>query len=177
MKASNLCKETHYRDYVLHLPISKEEYYDVLGHKELFQECLNRIYRERPELFPDGFGEGFMFKDKSISRHYGICIRSIRLLSSQRVFTILPDFVKVDFNDHLKAKPIKTPKEIIGFILMKEAEGWSLLENDFRRDHSELYYAALKAYGTWKLVLETAGFSPRKAKLLCRSSDGKTSCR
>ena len=177
MKTLNLRKESHYRNFVLHLPIPEEEYYAVLDCRKLFRECLNRIYRERPGLFPDGFGEGFRLKDKLISRYYGICIRSIGLLSSdKRIFSILPTFIRVDF-DVPHANPTRTPKEIIHSIVTKEADGCSLVESDFRRNHPELYFAAIKAYGTWKLILETAGLSSRKAKSLCQLVDRNISAR
>ncbi len=177
MKVYNLYKERHYRNFVLHLPIAESEYYEILDHGKRFRECLVRIHRERPELFPEDFGEDFLLKDKQVSRYYGICIRSIRLRLSKRIFSILPDFIKIDFQNDPETKSVWSPKEIIRSVLAKDADSCSLFEPDFRRDHPKLYYAALEVYGTWKLVLETAGFSPRKSKMLCSSFGQKTSCR
>ena len=167
MTSQNFSRKRHYRKHVLHLPISESKYYEILDHSQLFREWLERLYLQSPNLFPNGFEHGFSFKSDKFYFLYGIRLRSIRLhYQTKRIFAVLPSFINIDINQDAKPKVYKSV-EIIRFVLECEREGISLCESEFRCKHRDYYRSAIKLFGSWVLVLVTAGLSMRKAKSLC----------
>jgi hypothetical protein len=75
------------------LPISKDDYLSLIASPELFRRWIDTSFRDFPELFPEGFDQGFTSKDSRASKKLGIIQRRIRCKATDEVLTIRPSFV------------------------------------------------------------------------------------
>jgi len=74
------------------LPIGEEEYRTIVQDSKDFRHWLDSCYAEMPELFPQGFAEGYAMKDARVSRKQGVPIRRITLRDG-RSYSIRPSFL------------------------------------------------------------------------------------
>lgn len=74
------------------LPISEEEYSEVITDPALFRKKLLELFDEMPGIFPSGFAAGFELKDRRVSEKMQITIRRI-VLRDGTAYTCQPSFV------------------------------------------------------------------------------------
>jgi hypothetical protein len=74
------------------LPFDQPTYPAVVADPAAFRRALGRFFREMPELFPDGFAQGYLMKDRRPSRKLGLCLRRVRLKATGETFTVRPAF-------------------------------------------------------------------------------------
>lgn len=75
------------------LPISTEDYLDLIDDPKRFRDWIDQAYQQHPELFPQSFDLGYRLKDKRDSRKKEIRLRRIRLRSTGEAFSIRPSFL------------------------------------------------------------------------------------
>jgi len=74
------------------LPFDQPTYPAVVADPAAFRQALDRFFRAAPELFPDGFAQGYRLKDRRRSRKLGLCLRRVRLKATGEAFTVRPAF-------------------------------------------------------------------------------------
>jgi hypothetical protein len=74
------------------LPFDQTLYPDLVADPAAFRQALDRFFRDLPELFPDGFAQGFLLKDRRRSRKLGLLLRRVRLKATGGTFTVRPAF-------------------------------------------------------------------------------------
>jgi hypothetical protein len=74
------------------LPFDQPTYPATVADPSAFRAALADFFRRMPELFPDGFGGGYLLKDRRPSRKLGLPLRRIRLKVTRGTFTIRPAF-------------------------------------------------------------------------------------
>jgi len=74
------------------LPVSEEEYQRLMHDPAALREYLDVCYEEMPELFPDGFSDGYEMKDSRSSKKMGLRLRRVELRSGVS-YTLRPCFV------------------------------------------------------------------------------------
>jgi len=75
------------------LPFDKARYEQVIDKPEAFRKALDQAFRDMPELFPQAFAEGYVFKDVRTSKKTGLRLRRIECKATGEAFTIRPSFV------------------------------------------------------------------------------------
>src|SRR5262245_3368901 len=61
------------------LPFHQALYPQLVADPTAFRQALAGFFRQMPELFPEGFDQGFLLKDLRPSRKLGLCLRRVRL--------------------------------------------------------------------------------------------------
>jgi hypothetical protein len=74
------------------LPVEEEEYGATVENPKDFRQWLDGCFAEMPELFPEGFAEGYRMKDDRTSRKQGVRLRRI-VLGDGRSYSIRPSFL------------------------------------------------------------------------------------
>jgi hypothetical protein len=74
------------------LPVDQGAYRDIVDDPRRFRAWLDGAYRDRPELFPRAFGDGYRLKDARISAKLGVRLRRVRCKSGGP-FSVRPGFV------------------------------------------------------------------------------------
>lgn len=74
------------------LPFEEDEYQAIVDDPKRFRRRLDGRFAEMPELFPEGFAEGYAMKDARTSRKQGVPIRRITLRDG-RSYSIRPSFL------------------------------------------------------------------------------------
>lgn len=78
----------------IRLPIAEADYERFLSEGEWAREQLDRWYNQHPELFPEGWRQGYVFYGfTEPSRKQHLRCRRVRLKASEEVFTIAPAFM------------------------------------------------------------------------------------
>jgi hypothetical protein len=75
------------------LPFDKELYEETIDSPEVFRRWLDDSFDKMPELFPEGFAQGYLLKDDRVSAKLGIRLRRIECKATAEVFTVRPSFV------------------------------------------------------------------------------------
>ena len=74
------------------LPVSEEQYRQLVNEPARFREFLDACWADMPELFPEGFEAGYEMKDDRWSRKMQLRLRRIELRNGV-AYTIRPSFV------------------------------------------------------------------------------------
>ena len=74
------------------LPFGEDEYEAIVDNPKQFRKRLDGCFAEMPELFPEGFAEGYAMKDARMSRKQGVSLRRI-VLRDGRSYSIRPSFL------------------------------------------------------------------------------------
>ena len=74
------------------LPFDQQRYGHQVADPGAFRQALDGFFREMPELFPDGFAQGYRLKDRRPSRKLGLPLRRLRLKATGEAFTVRPSF-------------------------------------------------------------------------------------
>src|SRR4051812_40085029 len=75
------------------LPICKDDYQNIIDDPKAFRAWIDRAYADAPELFPDGFSEGYTLKDDRTSKKLGLHLRRVECNGTGDAFTVRPSFV------------------------------------------------------------------------------------
>jgi hypothetical protein len=75
------------------LPINQDRYQEVVNSPQEFRLWLDQAFRDRPELFPQAFANGYTLKDARLSKKTGLRLRRIECKASDEAFTVRPSFV------------------------------------------------------------------------------------
>jgi len=75
------------------LAIDHDHYQQVVHSAQQFRLWLDQAFRDRPELFPKAFAQGFTLKDARRSKKTGLYLRRIRCKATAQAFTVRPSFV------------------------------------------------------------------------------------
>lgn len=90
--AAGLAEEPHRECRTICLPISEDEYRQIVGDPQLYRQWLSKAAAERPELFPEIISDGFQLKDRRLSAKRNLWLRRIEL-SDATAWSIRPSFV------------------------------------------------------------------------------------
>ncbi len=74
------------------LACTEEDYSTIVKDAEQFRSWVKKSFSFHPELFPEGFAEGFTLDDRRTSTKMKLTLRRIKLRDGTR-FTIRPSFV------------------------------------------------------------------------------------
>jgi hypothetical protein len=74
------------------LPISKDDYLQVIDDPPAFRRWLDRAFAEAPELFAEAFAQGYTLKDARTSAKLGLRLRRIECKATGAAFTVRPSF-------------------------------------------------------------------------------------
>src|SRR5262245_60706541 len=74
------------------LPFDRAGYPELVADPSAFRQVLAGFFRRMPELFPEGFADGYLMKDRSLSRKLGLLLRRVRLKATGETFTVRPSF-------------------------------------------------------------------------------------
>jgi hypothetical protein len=78
----------------IRLPVAEADYERFISDDEFARAQLDRLYEQSPELFPDGWGQGYVFYGYTPpSRRRQLWCRRLRLSVNEVVFTVAPAFV------------------------------------------------------------------------------------
>jgi hypothetical protein len=74
------------------LPFDQATYPELAADPAAFRAALGRLFLAAPELFPDGFAQGYRLKESRTSRKLGLRLRRVRLKATGATFTVRPSF-------------------------------------------------------------------------------------
>jgi hypothetical protein len=74
------------------LPVSEEQYGEIVEDAENFREFLDECYQHMPELFPEDFARGYEMKDCRTPKKLPFKLRRITLRNG-KAYTIRPSFL------------------------------------------------------------------------------------
>lgn len=72
------------------LPSSKDDYLGLIDDAAAFRRWIDEAFRDAPELFPEGFDQGYLLKDSRFSAKLGLRLRRIRCKASKDAFSVRP---------------------------------------------------------------------------------------
>ena len=72
---------------------SEAQYQTCIEDVAQYRTYLTQLWRQHPELFPQGMGNGYTFHDRYRSRKQGVVLRRIQLTATAEVFTLRPSFL------------------------------------------------------------------------------------
>lgn len=75
------------------LPCSKDDYQGLIDDPAAFRRWIDDAFRDTPELFPEGFDQGYLLKDARFSKKLGLRLRRLKCNSSAKAFSVRPSCV------------------------------------------------------------------------------------
>src|SRR6266516_6025317 len=75
------------------LPLNQDRYPKVVNSPSEFRLWLDQAFRDKPELFPQAFAQGYTLKDARLSKKTGLRLRRVKCKSSGESFSVRPSFV------------------------------------------------------------------------------------
>ncbi len=75
------------------LPSSKDDYQRLVEDPAAFRRWVDDAFRDSPELFPEGFAQGYLLKDARLSKKLGLRLRRIECNSTGGAFSVRPSCV------------------------------------------------------------------------------------
>ena len=120
-------------------------------------EQLDGLYGQHPELFPVGWGQGYVFCGLTpASRKQGLRCRRVRLTASEVVFTVAPAFVM----PYMTASVAEVEKAV--FLMRFHVPCWALA-HVFGRD-AMYWYRLEQGLGRFSVVGTTVKCSGLQSK-------------
>ena len=123
------------------LPITEDEYRQIMGSWTKVREWLERCHRDMPELFPGGFDQGFRQKDFRISKKTSLRLWRLTLTRSRRFYSIRPSFVTPylsartdDVEKGLFLRKFGVPYWALAYVFGRSRMGWYRLEASLGRN-------------------------------------------
>lgn len=123
------------------LPIDKDLYQQTVESAQAFRRWLDQSFAQMPELFPEGFAQGYLLKDNRVSAKLGIGLRRIECKATEEAFTIRPSFVLPylagftdDVADGLFLRRFGLPYWALAHVFGKDANYWYRLEISLARN-------------------------------------------
>src|SRR6516164_5303099 len=74
------------------LPVCKDAYPGFIDSAVAFRGWLDSAFRDAPELFPQGFAQGYTLKDSRFSAKRGLRLRRIHCKATGQTFSVRPCF-------------------------------------------------------------------------------------
>src|ERR1019366_2795676 len=75
------------------LPIGKDDYLTLIDGPTAFRRWIDDSFRDSPELFPEGFAQGYLLKDGRTSAKLGLPLRRIECKATGAAFSVRPSCV------------------------------------------------------------------------------------
>ena len=75
------------------LPIDQASYRGLVDDPARFRGWLDAAFADCPELFPEGFANGYTLKDCRTSSKTGLCLRRVECKADGRAYSVRPSFV------------------------------------------------------------------------------------
>lgn len=123
------------------LPFDQRDYDRLVHSPAEFRRALDRFFRDAPELFPEGFGEGYRLKDSRTSAKLGLRIRRVRIKATGAVFSVRPSFampyladLAADAELALFLRRFGVPFWAVAEVCGKDAMHWYRLEVSLGRN-------------------------------------------
>lgn len=129
----------------IRLPLSEADYEQFMTDGEVARAQLDGLYGQHPELFPVGWGQGYVFCGLTpASRKQGRRCRRVRLTASKVVFTVAPAFVM----PYMTASVAEVEKAV--FLMRFHVPCWALA-HVFGRD-AMYWYRLEQSLGRFSVV-------------------------
>jgi len=123
------------------LPVRKDDYLDLVADPQRFRSWLDQAFRDRPELFPKAFAQGYRLKDTRCSAKTGLRLRRVRLKSTGVSCSVRPSFVLPymagwtdDAHDPLFLRAFGVPFWAIARVFGRDHSYWYRLEVSLGRN-------------------------------------------
>lgn len=120
--------------------VTEENYRAVVGDPRLFREWLDEAFRLHPELFPEGFEQGFQMKDCRTSGKMRLPVRRIELLDGT-AYSVRPSFVMPymtartdDVEKPLFLRKFGVPHWALAHVFGRDAMYWHRMECSLGRN-------------------------------------------
>ena len=129
----------------IRLPIAEADYERFLNDGELARAQLDQLYGQHPELFPEGWRQGYVFYGLTPPSHkQQLRCRRVRLRASEEVFSIAPGFVM----PYMTAAVAEVEKAL--FLMRFHVPCWALAQV-FGRD-AMYWYRLQQGLGRFSVV-------------------------
>lgn len=123
------------------LPIDKDHYQQIIDSPVEFRRWVDQSFEQHGELFPEGFAQGYLFKDDRISTKLGVRLRRVECKATAEAFTIRPSFVLPymtgftdDVADPLFLRRFGVPYWALAHVFGKDPMYWYRLEISLARN-------------------------------------------
>jgi hypothetical protein len=141
----------------IRLPLAKESYAHFLSDGSYCRRQLDGLYRQHPELFPEGWEAGYVLCGKTPrSRKQGIRCQRVRLVAGAVGYTVAPTFV----TPYLAGRTAEVEKAL--FLMRFHGPCWALADV-FGRDAMS-WYRLEQALGRCSVVGTTVQAAERWAQ-------------
>lgn len=123
------------------LPIDQPSYLALIDDPARFRAWLDAAFADCPELFPEGFAQGYTLKDERVSAKTGLATRRVLCKADGRAYSVRPSFVlpyQVGLTDDVE-KPLflrrfGVPFWAIAHAFGRDASYWYRLEVSLGRN-------------------------------------------
>ena len=123
------------------IPVASEaEYQKLMKKGNTFRSYLDTLIAKHPELFPDGISSGYWLHDTLHSKKLNLTTRRIKLVTSQKVYQVRPDFAlpyMVGMTDEVEKalylRRFGVPFEALAYAFGREPSYWYRLYQSLGR--------------------------------------------